>query len=82
MNFSKKMEELESILKTLEGETISLESALAEFEKGIELVNGEKEKHADKEAVSGNEQNKLWILILAGALLAGAGLYFGFRKKQ
>jgi len=32
------MEELESILKTLEGETISLESALAEFEKGIELV--------------------------------------------
>ena len=52
------------------------------LEKGIELVNGEKEKHADKEAVSGNEQNKLWILILAGALLAGAGLYFGFRKKQ
>ena len=52
------------------------------FEKGIELVNGEKEKHTEKEAVSGNEQNKLWILILAGALLAGAGLYFGFRKKQ
>lgn len=38
MDFSKKMEELESILKSLEGETISLETALVEFEKGIKLV--------------------------------------------
>lgn len=38
MNFSEKMAELDKTLKTLEGETTSLEEALAEFEKGIALV--------------------------------------------
>lgn len=38
MNFSEKMNELDKILKNLEGETISLEQSLAEFEKGIALV--------------------------------------------
>lgn len=38
MNFSKKMNELDRILRTLEGETASLEQSLAEFEKGIALV--------------------------------------------
>lgn len=52
------------------------------LEKGIELVNGQKEKRAEKENESGNGQNKLWIIILAVAVLAGAGLYFGFRKKR
>ena len=52
------------------------------LEKGIEYINGEKEKPVTKEVESGNGQNQLWIVILAGALLAGAGLYFGFRKKS
>ena len=51
------------------------------LEKGLELVNGEKEKTAEKETGSGKGV-ALWMIILAGALLAGAGLYFGFRKKQ
>ncbi len=51
------------------------------LENGIEYINGKKEKPATKEVESGKEQNPLWILILAGAVLAGAGLYFGFRKK-
>lgn len=38
MNFSEKMNELDKILKNLEGETDSLEHSLAEFEKGIALV--------------------------------------------
>lgn len=38
MNFSEKMNELDRILKNLEGETVSLEEALAEFEKGIGLI--------------------------------------------
>ncbi|NLV82199.1 MAG: exodeoxyribonuclease VII small subunit [Synergistaceae bacterium] len=38
MNFSEKMAELDKTLKNLEGETTSLEDALAEFEKGITLV--------------------------------------------
>lgn len=50
------------------------------LERGIELINGEKEKPAKKQADSG-KGNLLWIVILAGVLLAGAGLYFGFRKK-
>lgn len=52
------------------------------LEKGIEFVNGQKEKKSEKKAASPKGQNNLWILILAGALLSGAGLYFGFRKKQ
>ena len=38
MNFSEKMNELDKILKNLEGEAVSLEDALAEFERGIGLV--------------------------------------------
>lgn len=38
MNFSEKMSELDRILRNLEGESVSLEEALAEFEKGIGLV--------------------------------------------
>lgn len=38
MNFSEKMNELDNILKNLEGESVSLEEALAEFERGIGLV--------------------------------------------
>lgn len=38
MNFSEKMNELDRILRNLEGETASLEQSLAEFEKGIALV--------------------------------------------
>lgn len=38
MNFSEKMNELDRILRNLEGETVSLEQSLAEFEKGIALV--------------------------------------------
>lgn len=38
MNFSEKMNELDKILKELEGETISLEEALEQFEKGIAMV--------------------------------------------
>lgn len=38
MNFSEKMNELDKILRNLEGESVSLEEALADFEKGIGLV--------------------------------------------
>lgn len=38
MNFSEKMTELEKILRSLEGDSMPLEDALAEFEKGIALV--------------------------------------------
>lgn len=38
MNFSEKMNELDKILRNLEGETVSLEQSLAEFERGIALV--------------------------------------------
>lgn len=38
MEFSEKMTELDATLKRLEDESISLEDALAEFEKGITLV--------------------------------------------
>lgn len=38
MNFSEKMNELDKILRNLEGDSVSLEEALAEFEKGIGLV--------------------------------------------
>lgn len=50
------------------------------LEKGIELISGEKEKTAEMQTESG-KGNYLWVVILAGVLLAGAGLYFGFRKK-
>lgn len=51
------------------------------LERGIEFVNGEKEKAAEKDTDS-RQSNFLWIVIAAGLLLAGAGLYLGFRKKQ
>lgn len=38
MNFSEKMDELDKILKKLEGESVPLEDALAEFERGVKLV--------------------------------------------
>lgn len=38
MNFSEKMNELDKILKNLEGENVSLEDALSKFERGIGLV--------------------------------------------
>lgn len=38
MNFSEKMTELEKILRSLEGDSMPLEDALAEFEKGIALI--------------------------------------------
>lgn len=38
MNFAEKMDELEKILKELEGDSLSLDSALAEYEKGVALV--------------------------------------------
>ena len=38
MNFAEKMDELEKILKDLEGDSLSLDSALAEYERGVSLV--------------------------------------------
>jgi exodeoxyribonuclease VII small subunit len=38
MNFSEKMTELDKILRKLEGDSLPLEDALFEFEKGIGLV--------------------------------------------
>ncbi len=38
MNFAEKMDELEKILKELEGDSLSLDSALAKYEKGVALV--------------------------------------------
>lgn len=38
MNFSEKMTELDKILLRLEGDSLPLEEALSEFEKGIGLV--------------------------------------------
>ncbi len=38
MNFSEKMSELDGILKKLEGDSVSIEDSLAEFERGISLV--------------------------------------------
>ena len=38
MNFSEKMTELDKILRKLEGDSLPLEDALSEFEKGIGLV--------------------------------------------
>lgn len=38
MKFSEKMTELDATLRKLEDESISLEDALSEFEKGIALV--------------------------------------------
>ena len=38
MNFSEKMAELDKILRRLEGDSLPLEEALSEFEKGIGLV--------------------------------------------
>ena len=38
MNFAEKMDELEKILKDLEGDSLSLDSALAEYERGVALV--------------------------------------------
>lgn len=38
MNFAEKMEELEKILKDLEGDALTLDSALAEYERGVALV--------------------------------------------
>ena len=38
MNFSEKMTELDKILRRLEGDSLPLEEALSEFEKGIGLV--------------------------------------------
>ena len=38
MNFREKMTELDKILRRLEGDSLPLEVALSEFEKGIGLV--------------------------------------------
>ena len=38
MNFAEKMDELEKILRDLEGDSLTLDSALAEYERGVELV--------------------------------------------
>ena len=38
MNFVEKMTELEKILKDLEGDSLSLDLALTEYERGIALV--------------------------------------------
>jgi exodeoxyribonuclease VII small subunit len=38
MNFSEKMTELENILKKLEGENVSLEESLSDFERGVKLI--------------------------------------------
>ena len=38
MNFAEKMEELEKILKDLEGDSLTLDAALAEYERGVALV--------------------------------------------
>lgn len=38
MNFSEKMEALDKILRNLEGDAVSMEEALEEFERGIGLV--------------------------------------------
>ncbi len=38
MNFAEKMDELEKILKDLEGDALTLDSALAEYERGVALV--------------------------------------------
>lgn len=38
MNFAEKMNELEKILKDLEGDALTLDSALAEYERGVALV--------------------------------------------
>ena len=38
MNFSEKMTELDKILRRLEGDSLPLEEALSEFDKGIGLV--------------------------------------------
>jgi len=38
LNFSEKMTELDKILRRLEGDSLPLEEALSEFEKGIALV--------------------------------------------
>lgn len=38
MNFSEKTAELDKILRKLEGDSLPLEEALSEFEKGIGLV--------------------------------------------
>ena len=38
MDFTAKMTELEKILKDMEGETLSLDTALLDYERGIALV--------------------------------------------
>lgn len=38
MNFAAKIAELEKILQEMDGETLSLDSALAEYERGIKLI--------------------------------------------
>lgn len=38
MNFAEKMDELEKILTNLEGDSLSLDSALAEYERGVAIV--------------------------------------------
>lgn len=38
MNFTEKLEELEQILKRVENPKITLEDALADFEKGVALI--------------------------------------------
>ena len=38
MNFAEKMDELEKILRDLEGDSLTLDSALAEYERGVALV--------------------------------------------
>ena len=38
MNFAEKMDELEKILRDLEGDSLTLDSALAEYASGVALV--------------------------------------------
>ena len=58
MNFAEKMDELEKILKDLEGDSLSLDSALAEYERGVSLVREcraylEDAQKKDNDALSG-----------------------------
>lgn len=52
------------------------------LERGLEMVNQYDQKEKEKQVAAKKQQNILWLVIVAAILLAGAGLYFGFRKKQ
>lgn len=70
MNFSEKMNELDKILRELEGETISLEQSLAEFEKGVALVR-------ECRAYLEEAKQKVMILSEDGGEMPSGGLEAG-----